>query len=213
LLRAALANSDTIIIMNIAFFGASYVAGSGLDDRSARFSTVVASTLDSNETNLGLDGSLVIGRDDNGMLISDTSGIARTPDAIDSAADKLIILYGEDDWKNSGEPGGSEHFRQGTFLWDYDTIVRGLIDAHEPEQIVLVTVPAADYSTVNAASLPIDAYNKHIRSTAAKYSLTLIDPATETPELLSPDDFDAEGNLNPSGHLKLAKLIAERLAS
>jgi hypothetical protein len=197
--------------MNIAFFGASYVAGYGLDDRSVRFSTIVASTLDSNETNLGLDGSLVIGRDDNGMLISDTSGIARTPDVIDSAADKLVILYGEDDWKNSGEPGELERFRQGTFLWDYDTIVRGLIDAHEADQIILVTVPAADYSKANAASLPVSVYNEHIRSTAAKYSLFLIDPETEVPELLSHDDFDAEGSLNSSGHLKLAKLIALRL--
>jgi len=198
--------------MNIAFFGASHVAGAGLADRTHRFSTTVASTLPGTEINLGLDGSLVVGRDDNGMLISDTSGIARVPDVIEAAADKVLVLYGEDDWRSSGEPGSEDLFRQGTFLWDYDTIVRGLLDAQEAEQVVLVTIPALDYTKTNSKDLSIAAYNDQIRHTASKYELTLVDPENEQASLFKADDFDSDGNLTQSGHNKVAQLLAEHPA-
>lgn len=198
--------------MNIVFFGASHTAGAGLEDRTVRFATIVASTLTSVETNLGIDGSQAIGRDDNGMLISDTSGIARVPDVIDADADKVLVLYGEDDWKSAGEPGNSDIFRQGTFLWDYDTIVRGLLDAQEQDQLVLITIPAAEYTAANAKDLPISTYNQQIRHTAAKYGLKIIDPEIESAELFSTSDFDSDRNLTASGHNKLAQLIAAHLA-
>jgi len=198
--------------MNIVFFGASHTAGAGLDDGAVKFTTIVASTLTSIETNLGVDGSQAVGRDDNGMLISDTSGIARVPDVIDADADKILVLYGEDDWKSAGEPGNVDLFRQGTFLWDYDTIIRGLLDAQEADQIVLITIPAAVYTTVNAKDLPISVYNQQIRHTAAKYSLKLIDPEIEAAGLFSKSDFDSDRNLTASGHNKLAQFIATRLA-
>jgi len=194
--------------MNIVFFGASHTAGTGLGDRTARFATIVASTLTSVETNLGVDGSQAIGRDDNGMLISDNSGIARVPDVIDADADKVLVLYGEDDWKSAGDPGNPELFRQGTFLWDYDTIVRGLLDAQEQEQVVLITIPALDYTKTNSRDLSIAAYNNQIRHTASKYDLTLVDPENEAASLFEAADFDSDGNLTHPGHNKVAQLLA-----
>lgn len=197
--------------MKIVCYGSANVAGTGLQDRSMRFTSQISRLLSCQEINLGLDGSLVVGRNDQGMLISDTSAIARVPDVIDSLADRVIVLYGDNDWSKGTVPGEETLFKQGTFLWDFDTMVRGLLDAFEAEQILLVTLPAALYTLLNAKGYSVTDYNNCIRGVAARYSVPLVDAEQDLDTVLVDHDFSVPGVLSARGHIRLAEELITRL--
>ena len=198
-----------------AFFGASTVAGDGASSPDKRFSTLVCRTLGWEEINLGVGGSAMTGRDDTGMISDEDSGIGRVPDLLHAAPDLIVILYGANDFGQSKPLGDPAQFRQGTFFWDYDTVLRGLIENLPDTQIVLSTLAyRADAETPNGEGLTLEDYNGVIRRLAERYGLKLAD-AYESASIdgrnfasLSADD----AHLNDDGHQRLAAFYIECLA-
>ena len=198
-----------------AFFGASTVAGDGASSPDKRFSTLVCRTLGWEEINLGVGGSAMTGRDDTGMITDEDSGIGRVPDLLHAAPDLIVILYGANDFGQSKPLGDPAQFRQGTFFWDYDTVLRGLIENLPDTQIVLSTLAyRADAETPNGEGLTLEDYNGVIRRLAERYGLKLAD-AYESASIdgrnfasLSADD----AHLNDDGHQRLAAFYIECLA-
>ena len=108
------------------FYGASTAEGAGASSPAKRFSTLVCEALGWEEINLGIGGTTMTGRDDKGMIVDEESGIGRVPDVLHAAPDVVVILYGANDF-GAGKPlGDAQKFQQGTFFWDYDTVLRGL---------------------------------------------------------------------------------------
>ena len=114
---------------NCVFFGASTVEGAGASSPDKRFSTLVCRSMGWDEINMGIGGTCVVGRDDEGQVTDEDSGLGRVPDVLEAAPDRVLILHGANDF-GTGQPiGDPKEFRQGTFLWDYDTMARGLLFA------------------------------------------------------------------------------------
>ena len=198
------------------FFGASTVAGDGASAPENRFTTVICRALGWEEINLGSGGSTMVGRDDKGMIVDEESGIGRVPDVLHAAPIIVVILYGANDFAQSKILGSQENFQQGTFLWDFDTVVRGLIENLPDTKIVLSTlVYRADSETPNEFGLVLEDYNQIIRQIAERYHLPLADAAVGTGidknsfAGLSADD----AHLNNEGHQRLAAFFIECLRS
>lgn len=196
------------------FFGASTVEGVGASSPDKRFTTVVSRTLGWEEINLGIGGTTIAGRDDKGMIVDEESGIGRVPDILHAAPNIVVILYGANDFAQGRSLGEAQKFHQGTFLWDYDTVVRGLIENLSDTQIVLSTLAyRADAETPNEAGLVLEDYNGVVRQIAERYGLKLADAYANADidrsnfASLSADD----AHLNDDGHQRLAAFFIECL--
>ncbi len=197
-----------------AFFGASTAEGAGASSPDKRFSALICQTLGWEEINLGIGGTTMTGRDDKGMIMDEESGIGRVPDVLHAAPDRVIILYGANDF-GAGKPlGDAQKFQQGTFLWDYDTVLRGLIENLPDAQVILSTlVYRADAETPNALGLVLEDYNGVVRHLADRYGLKMADSWVHSGvnagnfAELSAD----ESHLNDEGHQRLAAFFIECL--
>ena len=196
------------------FFGASTVQGDGASSPDKRFSTLICRTMGWEEVNLGIGGTTMTGRDDKGMIIDEESGIGRVPDILHAAPAMVVILYGANDFAQGKPLGQAGQFRQGTFLWDYDTVLRGLIENLPDAQIVLSTlVYRADAKTPNTQGLVLEDYNGVIRHLADRYGLKIADAGANAGidarnfAALSADD----AHLNDDGHQRLAAFFIECL--
>ena len=201
-------------MIKAAFFGASTVAGDGASSPEKRFTTVICRTLGWDEINLGVGGSTMVGRDDKGMIVDEESGIGRVPDILHAAPNIVVILYGANDFGQSRLLGEPDKFQQGTFLWDYDTVVRGLIENLPDTKIVLSTlVYRADADTPNAEGMTLEDYNGVIRQIAARYDLPLAEAYVGS--AISKSNFAGlsadDAHLNDEGHQRLAAFFIECL--
>ena len=199
-----------------AFFGASTVAGDGASSPDKRFSTVICQALGWEEINLGVGGSTMTGRDDKGLIADEDSGIGRVPDLLHASPGLIVILYGANDFGQSKPLGDPEQFRQGTFFWDYDTVLRGLIENLPDTQIVLSTLAyRADAETPNAEGLTLEDYNGVVRRLGDRYGLKTADAYTSAG--IDGHNFAAlsadEAHLNDEGHQRLAAFFIECLAT
>ncbi|MBV9852529.1 MAG: SGNH/GDSL hydrolase family protein [Armatimonadetes bacterium] len=198
----------------VVFYGASSVEGAGATSPERRFSTIVCRALGWEEVNLGIGGTTVTGRDDAGQVVAEESGIGRVPDVLDAGPDHVFILYGANDFAQSCPLGEPRLFRQGTFFWDYDTMIRGLLDGLEPGQITVSTCQyRVDAATPNALGLTLADYNRVIREAGERYGLCTLDPyadagidARNWPALAADD-----AHLNDTGHEVLAAFFTESL--
>lgn len=196
------------------FFGASTVAGDGASSPERRFSALICQTLGWEEINLGIGGTCMTGRDDKGMIVDEESGIGRVPDILHADPAMVVILYGANDFAAGKPLGEAGQFRQGTFLWDYDTVVRGLIENLPDAQVVLSTlVYRADAETPNARGLVLEDYNGVVRHLADRYGLKSADAWANSG--IDAGNFDAlsadEAHLNDDGHQRLAAFFIECL--
>ena len=196
------------------FFGASSVEGAGASSPERRFSTIVCRTLGWEEVNLGLGGTTVTGRDDTGQVVALDSGIGRVPEVLEAEPDVVFILHGANDFAQSCPLGEPRLFRQGTFLWDYDTMLRGLLDGLEPDQITVSTCQyRADAETPNALGLTLADYNRIIREAGERYGLCTLDAYADSG--LGPRNwaqFSADdAHLNDAGYEFLAAFFTESL--
>ena len=198
------------------FFGASTVEGTGASSPEKRFSTLVCRALGWDETNLGVCGTSMTGRDDRGMVIDEESGIGRIPDILHADPVWVVILYGANDFVSGKPLGDPEQFQQGTFYWDYDTALRGLIENLLDAQIVLMTlVYRADAETPNTLGFTLENYNDSVRRLATRYSLKIADAwanagiDSQNFAHLSADD----AHLNDDGHQRLAAFLIECLST
>ncbi len=158
------------------FFGSSTVEGAGASTPEKRFTTIICRTLGWEEVNLGIGGTTMTGRDDAGMLVDEESGIGRVPDVLHANPDWVLILFGANDFAGSKPLGDPNQFRQGTFYWDYDTVLRGLIENLPDAQIVPATLLyRADGETPNAEGKVLADYNAVIHQLAERYQLRLAD--------------------------------------
>ena len=196
------------------FFGASSVEGAGASSPERRFSTIVCRALGWEEINLGIGGTTVVGRDDAGQVVTLDSGIGRVPDVLDAEPDLVFILYGANDFGQSCPLGEHRQFRQGTFFWDYDTMLRGLLEGLEPNQITISTCQyRADAETPNALGLTLADYNRVIREAGERYGLCTLDAYGEAGigardwAQFSADD----AHLNDAGYEVLAAYFTEAL--
>ena len=201
-------------MIKATFFGASTVAGDGASSPEKRFTSVMCRALGWEEINLGVGGSTMVGRDDKGMIIDEESGIGRVPDILHATPNLVVILYGANDFAQGKPLGDPEKFQQGTFFWDYDTVVRGLIENLPDAQIFLSTlVYRRDGDTPNAEGLTLEDYNQVIRQIADRYSLRLADAAASCG--IDKDNFAAlsadDAHLNDEGHQRLAAYLIECL--
>lgn len=201
---------------NAVFFGASTVEGAGATVPEKRFSTLVSHALGWEEINLGAGGTTLTGRDDKGMIVDEESGIGRVPDILHANPAWVVLLYGANDFAQGKPVGNPEQFQQGTFYWDYDTVLRGLIENLPDTQIVLMTSPfRADAETPNAQNRTLDDYNHAIRLLGERYNLRLADAWANAGidrrnfAALSADD----AHLNDEGHQRLAAFLIECLNS
>ena len=121
------------------FYGASTAEGAGASAPGKRFSTLVCETLGWEEINLGIGGTTMTGRDDMGMIVDEESGIGRVPDVLHADPDVVVILYGANDFGVGKPLGDAQKFQQGTFFWDYDTVLRGLIENLPDARVALST--------------------------------------------------------------------------
>ena len=197
------------------FFGSSTVEGEGASQPEKRFTTIVCQTLGWHEVNLGVGGTTMTGRDDAGMLADEESGIGRAPDVLQANPDWVLILFGANDFAQSKPLGDSKQFRQGTFYWDYDTVLRGLIENLPGAQIVPVTlIYRADGEMPNAEGKVLADYNAAIRQLAERYSLRLADADAHAG--INARSFAAlsvgdGAHLNDDGYQRLAAFFIECL--
>lgn len=196
------------------FFGASTVQGDGASSPDRRFSTLICRTLGWEEINLGIGGTTMTGRDDTGMIVDEESGIGRVPDILHAAPDIVIILYGANDFAGGKPLGEAGTFRQGTFLWDYDTVLRGLIENLPDAQIVLATLAyRADAETPNPLGLTLEDYSGVVRHLGDRYGLKVADAWANAG--IDARNFAAlsadEAHLNDEGHQRLAAFFIECL--
>ncbi len=196
----------------IVFYGSSTTEGAGASSPDKRFSTIVCRALGWEEVNLGIGGTTVVGRDNEGQVTDENSGLARVPFVLDAEPDLVLILYGANDFNQSQPLGDSTHFQQGTFFWDFDTMLRGLLDGLEPEQIVLSTLLfSAPNPTPPGAALA--EYNAVIFEMGRRYGLRVLDAFAESGidarnfAALSSDDI----HLNDAGYQRLAAFFIDAL--
>jgi len=168
------------------------------------------------ETNLGIGGTSMTGRDDKGMVVDEESGIGRVPDILHADPAWVVIQYGANDFASGKPLGDPDHFQQGTFFWDYDTALRGLIENLPDAQILLLTlVYRADADSPNALGLTLESYNDSVRRLADRYGLKIADAGASAGidrhnfAKLSADD----AHLNDEGHERLAAFVIECLST
>ena len=198
------------------FFGASTVQGDGASSPDKRFSTVICQILGWEEINLGIGGTTMTGRDDKGIIVDEESGIGRVPDILHAAPNIVLILHGANDFALGKPLGEQQQFQQGTFLWDYDTVLRGLIENLTDAQIVLSTlVYREDAETPNALGLVLEDYNGMVRHLADRYTLKIADAwANAGIDAHNFAALSADGaHLNDDGHQRLAAFYIECLQS
>ena len=115
----------------------------------------------------------------------------------------------------SGKPlGDPDRFAQGTFRWDYDTVLRGFIENLPDVPLLLATAQyRADADTPNAQGKTLDEYNAVVRDLADRYHLRLADAFTNAG--IDARNFPAlsadEGHLNDEGYQRLAAFFIECL--
>lgn len=196
------------------FFGASSVEGAGASDPEKRFTTLVAQTLGWEEVNLGIGGTTVVGRDEEGQVTDENSGLGRVPDVLEVRPDVVLILYGANDFGQGVPLGDPDEFRQGTFASDYDTMLRGLLYVLHTGQIVLSTCQyRADAGTPNAQGLTLPDYNRVIQTLGERNGLRVLDAYSESG--IGPDNwpqFSADdAHLNDAGYERLAAFFIHEL--
>lgn len=198
------------------FFGASSVEGIGASSPDKRFSTLVCQTLGWEEINLGVGGTTMTGRDDSGLIADEESGIGRVPDILHAKPDIVFISYGANDFAQSRPLGKLGKFQQGTYVSDYDTVLRGLIENLPDARIVLATCQyRADADTPNALGLTLDDYNSAVRQLAGRYKIGVADAWKNSGidgrnfANLSAD----AGHLNDDGYQRLAAFFIECLTT
>ena len=196
------------------FFGASSVEGAGASDPEKRWSSITARALGWEEVNLGIGGTTVTGRDDDGQVTDEDSGLGRVTDVLDAQPDVVVILHGANDFAQGKPLGALDRFQQGTFLWDYDTMLRGLLFTLHPAQIVLSTCQyRGDAETPNAQGLILAEYNRVIEDLGERNGVRVLDPYTDAEigpsnwAQLSADD----AHLNDDGYQRLAAFFIEAL--
>jgi lysophospholipase L1-like esterase len=196
------------------FLGASTVEGVGASEPKRRYSSLVSRALGWDELNFGIGGTTVTGRDDEGQVVALDSGIGRVPEVIEAHPDIVFIHHGANDFAQSVPLGDLKQFRQGTFLWDYDTMLRGLLDALEPDRMFLSTLQyRADAETANGQGLTLADYNRVIHEAGERYGVCVLDPyshagidAGNWPSLAADD-----AHLNDTGHQVLAAFYTESI--
>ena len=196
------------------FFGSSSVEGDGASSPEKRFTTLVCRTLGWEEINLGIGGTTMTGRDDSGLIADEESGIGRVPDILHAAPDILVILYGANDFAQSRPIGELGKFQQGTFISDYDTALRGLIENLPGTRIVLLTCQyRADGEAPNALGFTLEDYNNAIRQLAQRYHLEIADASAGSG--IDERNFAAlsadAAHLNDDGYQRLAAFVIECL--
>lgn len=197
------------------FFGSSTAEGTGASTPAHRFSTVVCQALGWDEINLGVGGTAMTGRGEDGLLAEEESGIGRVPDVLHASPDWVIIQFGANDFAQGRPLGDPARFRQGTFFWDYDTALRGLIENLPRAQVVPTTlVYRADAGTPNADGHTLEDYNGAIRALGERYGLRVADAAAHAG--IDAHNFAAlsagDGmHLNDDGHQRLAAFFIECL--
>ena len=196
------------------FFGASSVEGAGASSPEKRFTTIVCRTLGWEEVNLGVGGTTMTGRGEDGLLADEESGIGRVPDVLHASPDVVVILFGANDFARSCPLGFPDKFQPGTFVSDYDTALRGLIENLPDAKITLGTCQyRADAETPNDLGLVLEDYNNAVRGLAERYRLELADVAAGSGitarnfAALSADEF----HLNDDGYQRLAAFYIECL--
>ena len=196
------------------FFGASSVEGAGASSPENRFTTLLCRALGWDEINLGIGGTTMTGRDDSGLIVDEESGIGRVPDILHAAPDMLIILYGANDFARSCSIGELGKFQQGTFISDYDTVLRGLIENLPGTRIVLMTSQyRADGGTPNARGCVLEDYNQAVRLLAERYRLELADASRSSGiDERNFAELSADAaHLNDEGYQRLAAFMIECL--
>ncbi len=196
------------------FFGASSVEGAGASSPDKRFSTLVCRTLGWEEINLGIGGTTMTGRGEDGLIADEESGIGRVPDILHARPDVVFISYGANDFAQSRPLGILEKFEPGTFISDYDTVLRGLIENLPGTRIVLATCQyRGDADTPNVRELILDDYNGGVRQLAGRYKLEMADAWKSSG--IDARNFAAlsadVGHLNDDGYQRLAGFFIECL--
>ncbi len=198
----------------VVFFGASSVEGVGASAPERRFSTVASQIMGWEEVNLGLSGTCVVGRDEAGQVLDEDSGLGRVPDVLEAKPDLVITLYGSNDFAQAKPLGDPAQFQQGTYLWDYDTLVRGLLFELQADQIVLMTAfDRRDAQAPNSAGLRLDDYNQVIRNVGARHGLRVLDTFADAGLNFATDYAEDGVHPNDAGHQCLAAFIADALQS
>lgn len=201
-------------MIKAVFFGASSVEGDGASSPEKRFSTLICRTLGWEEVNLGVGGTTMTGRGEDGLITDEESGIGRVPDVLHAKPDVVFISYGANDFVQSCLLGTLEKFEPGTYTSDYDTVLRGLIENLPGTRIILATCQyRADAETPNAAGLVLEDYNNAIRQLGERYQV-------ETADAWKSSGIDARnfaalsadaGHLNDDGYQRLAGFFIECL--
>ena len=196
------------------FYGSSTTEGAGASDPSRRFSTIVAKTLGWEEINLGVGGTTVVGRDAEGQLIRRDSGLGRVPDVLDAKPDLTLVLYGANDFGEGLELGLEADRQWGTFYWDYDSMLRGLLGELPPEKLVLSTCQfRADSTMPNAAGYILQDYNGVVKKLGAQYGVRVVDPYQDS--TIDARNFTKLASdlahLNDAGYEQLAAFFIETL--
>lgn len=189
-------------------------AGEGASSPARRFSTIVAGALGWQEVNLGRPASPVTGRDADGQVTDEDSGLGRVPDVLDTEPDRVIILYGDEDFRLSRPLGNTETFQQGTFTWDFDTLLRGLMLVLAPDAVTVVTLPRLPGAEQpNALGLIVPDYNDRMAWAARREGARLLDAWANsgiTADNLH-QNYHELGLLNDPGHECLAAFLLETL--
>lgn len=201
-------------MLKAVFFGASTVEGVGASAPERRFSAIVARTMGWEEINLGLGGTCVTGRDEAGQVTDEDSGLGRVPDVLAAAPDFVLVLHGANDFAQGRELGDPAQFRQGTFLWDYDTMIRGLLFELQPAQVAVCTCAyRADATTPNARGLTLSDYNQIIKNVGERYGLRVLDAYADAG--MDSDNWhklsDDGVHPNDAGHQCLAAFVIQAL--
>ncbi len=196
----------------VVFFGASLVEGVGASAPERRFSTVACRVLGWEEVNLGIAGTCVTGRDHDGQVLDEDSGLGRVPEVLETQPDLVFVLHGGNDFAQGLPIGDPAQFQQGTFLWDYDTMARGLLFELQPAQIILLTLSdRRDAQTPNAAGLTLDDYNQVIQNVGARYGLRVLNTVADAGLNLATDYTDDGIHPNDAGHQCLAAFIIQAM--
>lgn len=194
------------------FFGASSVEGAGASAPGRRFSTVACGVLGWEEINLGIGGTCVVGRDADGQVLDEDSGLGRVPDVLDAAPDIVIVMHGSNDAVQAMPLGDPDRFQQGTFLWDYDTMVRGLLFELQPAQIILMTLfDRRDAQGPNAQGSMLADYCRVIRDVGARHSLRVLDTFADAGLDFNTDYAEDGVHPNDAGHQCLAAFLIQAM--
>ena len=209
--------------MTIAFLGDSITLGYALEDKSARYSTLVAAELGMDEENYGITGTLVAKA---GLNESDGLDFVSRLHLIERA-DVAIIFGGTNDyfWSDKGIFGETDSY----FATAFDTVCR-FVKEKRADKITLTVTPYPhngignflggghwrldksrhDTSEKNYTGNTLSDYAAVIRETSARYSIPCLDLFDSFP-------FDhrihtSDGcHPNEAGHRLLCDFISRKL--